>query len=74
MAAKTMKGMRAYFQVPAGQNARIMVVDDADMATVISRFDNGELGIENVYNLNGQRVKQPGRGIYIVNGKKVFIQ
>ena len=69
-----LKGMRAYFQVPAGQNARIMVVDDADMATVISRFDNGELGIENVYNLNGQRVKQPGRGIYIVNGKKVFIQ
>lgn len=26
------------------------------------------------YNLNGQRVSRPGRGIYIVNGKKVIFK
>ena len=26
------------------------------------------------YNMNGQRVNQPTRGIYIKNGKKVFVE
>ncbi len=25
------------------------------------------------YNINGQRVSRPGKGIYIVNGKKIII-
>ncbi len=48
-------------------------------------FDNGDVtGIEAVetqktfdgafYNLNGQRVAQPAKGLYIVNGKKVVIK
>ena len=27
-----------------------------------------------IYNLNGQRVTNPGKGLYIKNGKKVFIK
>ena len=27
-----------------------------------------------IYNLNGQRVKTPGKGLYIVNGKKVILK
>ena len=27
-----------------------------------------------VYNLNGQRVKTPHRGVYIQNGKKVLVK
>lgn len=27
-----------------------------------------------VYNLNGQKIQNPGRGIYIVNGKKVYLK
>lgn len=42
----------------------------------IKAIDNGKLAIENgtapVYNLNGQRVCKPSRGLYIVNGRKVM--
>lgn len=33
-----------------------------------------DTNIREVYNLNGQRVAQPTRGLYIVNGKKVVIK
>ena len=36
------------------------------------RFNGMEDGT--VYNLNGQKVNHPTRGIYIVNGKKVVIK
>ena len=43
--------------------------------TGISRIDNGELRMENgVYNLAGQRVAKPTKGLYIVNGRKVVIK
>ncbi len=42
----------------------------------IKAIDNGQLTIGNtpVYNLNGQRVENPGRGIYIQNGHKVLVK
>ena len=68
---------RAYF-VPIGtQNA-------ADQLTI--KFNIGTTGISEIYdseasslqgpyyNLNGQRVSKPGKGIYIVNGKKVIFK
>ena len=42
--------------------------------TGISQIENGKLRIENVYNLNGQRVAQPSKGLYIMNGRKVVIK
>ena len=44
--------------------------------TGINSIENGTLKIENgeVYNLAGQRVSQPTKGLYIVNGKKVIIK
>lgn len=30
--------------------------------------------VENVYNLNGQKVEKPQKGIYIINGKKVVVK
>jgi hypothetical protein len=36
----------------------------------VSPFD----GAEGIYNLNGQKVDTPTRGIYIVNGKKVVVK
>ena len=39
-------------------------------------IDNGQLTIDNestiIYDLQGRRVTQPGKGVYIVGGKKVI--
>ena len=32
------------------------------------------MGEGSVYNLNGQRVAQPTKGLYIVNGKKIVVK
>ena len=43
--------------------------------TGISLTENSELRTENaVYDLQGRRVAQPTKGLYIVNGKKVIIK
>ena len=48
--------------------------DDEDVTGIneIERMKNVEN--EKFYNLNGQQVAQPTRGLYIVNGKKVVIK
>jgi hypothetical protein len=44
-------------------------------ATAIAEVENGTSVSDNsVYNLNGQRVAQPTKGLYIVGGKKVVIK
>ena len=44
-------------------------------ATGIKAIDNGQLTIDNeVYDLQGRRVAQPTKGLYIVNGKKIIIK
>ena len=49
--------------------------DESVDSTGIGSIDNGQLTIDNVvYNLNGQRVAQPTKGLYIVNGRKVIIK
>ena len=70
----TMKGMRAYFQVPASANVALFV-DGEGTITGIEEVENGKLKVESseVYNLNGQRVTQPRKGLFIVNGKKLII-
>jgi len=43
---------------------------DEGVATSISTIDNGQLTMENAYNLQGQKVGSEYKGIVIVNGKK----
>ena len=47
-----------------------------DTPTGISElFDNETNDLQGpYYNINGQRVSRPGKGIYIVNGKKIFFK
>ena len=50
--------------------------DNTDVVTGIQSVDNAQSTMESaeVYNLNGQRVSQPTKGLYIVNGKKVMVK
>lgn len=70
----TLAPFRAYFEIPAAE-ARINIAFDDNQTTGISRIENSELRIQNsVYNLNGQRVENATKGLYIVNGKKVVLK
>ncbi|MBO7280185.1 MAG: hypothetical protein J6V00_03375 [Bacteroidaceae bacterium] len=49
---------------------RIDIVEDGTgIADVTIEDDNNA-----IYDLQGRKVQQPGKGIYIVNGKKVMIR
>ena len=72
-----MKGFRAYFKLKGDAvSASSFSINFGDGETTgILSIDNGQLTIDNeIYNLNGQRVAQPAKGVYVVNGKKVIIK
>ena len=73
-AAFALGANKAYLAVPTGAGAPSLLW-----------FDNGSTGIDEVrgqteevrgeyYNLSGQRVANPTKGLYIVNGRKVVIK
>ena len=56
-------------------NARsISLVFDDETTGIGASLMNSERVNNEVYNLNGQRVAQPSKGLYIVNGRKVVIK
>lgn len=55
-----------------GANARVLKIDDS--ATGVRAIDNGQLTIDNYYDLSGRRVDKPTKGIYVKNGKKVVVK
>ena len=64
---------RVYLPAPAAGAREFLSFDDE--ATGINSV-NGEGVTVNgsVYNLSGQRVAQPSKGLYIINGKKVLVK
>ena len=68
---------KAYLRIPKTDLARELTFigfDDDDTTTGIEAIDNSRMTMDNVYNIQGQRVNQPQKGLYIVNGKKVIIK
>ena len=53
--------------------ARLLRIID-DEATGIAHIENASVMERETYNLNGQRVSSPKKGLYIVNGKKVIMK
>jgi hypothetical protein len=50
-------------------------VFEEDETTGISSMQNSQSTMHHeVYNLNGQRVAQPAKGLYIVDGRKVIVK
>lgn len=85
-ASKSLKPFRIFLQITnrdgspyqptdASASIRIRVVGEDEEATGISSpeatTDNAE---QVIYDLHGRRVKNPTKGIYIVNGKKTVIK
>ena len=57
-------------------SSRVGWIIDGEETTGINTVEQTQPTVENkvVYNLNGQRVMNPAKGLYIVNGKKVIIK
>ena len=71
-ATSFMKGFRAYF-TGVTADARLSFEDDATGITTI--IDAKELNNDGkVFNLNGQRIENAHKGLYIVNGRKVVVK
>ena len=73
--AGTVAPYNAYINAPNNANAmRIVIGDGEDIATGIMDVETGEVTIDQVYDLQGRRVQNPKKGLYIVNGKTVVIK
>ena len=66
----SIKGLRAYFIIPAGGEARIAFTDGDQ--TGINDTVREATNDNRVYDLQGRQVKAVKKGIYVVNGKKVI--
>lgn len=85
-AAMTIGSQRAYFQLQgtltagdadtsAGIRAINLNFDGTETLTAIDAVENGKSANgKSIYNLNGQQLSAPQRGINIVDGKKVFVK
>ena len=69
----TVNPFRAYIKSQASNVKAISVMFDEDS---IQTMDNGQWTMDNaeIFNLSGQRLSKPQRGVNIINGKKVVVK
>ncbi len=58
----------------ASEGAPALSIDWGEGTTGINSVERGALSVEGCYTLDGRRVAQPTKGLYIVNGRKVIIK
>ena len=71
--AATINPYRAYIQLTQPTGARLTFTIDGEETAIEGITVERQLSGE-VYNLNGQRVDSPRKGLYIQNGKKVVVK
>ena len=65
----------AYLHVADASGTRsFFALDDSESVTAINAVEQGANANCEFFNIAGQRVAQPTKGLYIVNGKKVIIK
>ena len=72
-ASATINGYRAYFTGVSVASARINYIDDDGTTTVKMINANQQLDVR-CYNLLGQEIQRPGKGLFIKNGKKFIVK
>lgn len=65
---------KAYLETESAIAARLAFDFEDENTTGIQQVATAQKNVEGYYNLAGQRVAQPTKGLYIVNGKKVVIK
>ena len=70
----SLKPFRAYFTVAGSASARINITFDGDETTGISMVNGEGLKVNGYYDLQGRGVKNPTKGLYIMNGQKVIVK
>ena len=74
---KKLGAHKAYLEVAPSNNAPEYLGFDEN-TTEVGLIDNSQLTIDNwagaIYDLQGRKVANPSKGLYIVNGKKVVIK
>ena len=74
----TIKPFRAYFTPKvAGARELKFVIDGDGTSSIGTVMTDGTLETTaegTVYNLSGQRVNKPAKGLYVINGKKMIIK
>ena len=63
---------KAWLALPKATTANFFSLDDE--TTGVKAIENSQLTIDNYYDLQGRKVAQPTKGLYIVNGKKVIVK
>ena len=76
MTSGSLAAGKAYLKIASGNSslARSLNVVFADETTGINSVNGDGVTVNGYFNLSGQRVSQPTKGLYIVNGKKVIIK
>ena len=69
----TLPAGKAYLRVAEG-NAPELGLDFSGDTTGIINVERGALNVEGCYTLDGRRVENPTKGLYIINGKKVVVK
>ena len=71
----TIPAGKCYLETSAGEAAKERIDFDFNGATAIEAIaTENAIADDVIYNLNGQRVTNPTKGIFIKNGKKVFVR
>ncbi len=71
-AAFTCPAHKAWLALPKATTANFFSLDDE--TTGVKAIENSQLTVGTYYDLQGRKVAQPTKGLYIVNGKKVIIK
>ncbi len=70
----TLGANKAYLEVPAAGGVKGFALGFGDEDGILELNGNRTNETSEWYNLAGQRVRKPTRGVYIVNGKKVTVK
>jgi len=72
VSAVNLKGTRTYFKIKSAAARSLKLAFGEEIVTGITELPVNGAAAGRCYNLNGQQVEKPMKGLYIMGGKKVM--